>query len=184
MYRDTRGAVDLCHRDGAIKDEVAKNPSRYIKKDPGMMEMLKRLKDDGKKVFLVTNSLYEYTETVMSFLVDPDDTPSGDWVDLFEVVIVGSAKPKFLIDPRQQLFRVNRSDGSLQNTDGVFEINALNPNGAEKFLKKGKVFQGGNWQHLQAMLNNSQTATTSTNQLAFHNNPSARWTKCWRKWRR
>jgi hypothetical protein len=48
---------------------------------------------------------------------------------------------------------VNREDGSLQNTDGVYEIEAMNPNGAEKFLAKGKVFQGGNWQHLQAMLN-------------------------------
>lgn len=153
MYRDVRGAVDLCHRDGVIKDEVARNPSKYIKKDPGMVEMLKRLRDDGKKVFLLTNSLWEYTQTVMSFLVEPSDTPSGDWADLFEVVIVGSAKPKFLVDPYQQLFRVNREDGSLQNTDGVFEIEAMNPNGAEKFLAKGKVFQGGNWQHLQAMLN-------------------------------
>ena len=89
LYRDVRGAVDLCHRDGVIKDEVARNPSKYIKKDAGMVEMLKRLKDDGKKVFLLTNSLWEYTQTVMSYLVDPSDTPSGDWADLFEVVIVG-----------------------------------------------------------------------------------------------
>jgi hypothetical protein len=43
-------------------------------------------------------------------------------------------------------------DGSLKNTDGVFEIEALGPNGAEEFLKMGKVFQGGNWQHLHKML--------------------------------
>jgi 5'-nucleotidase len=43
-------------------------------------------------------------------------------------------------------------DGSLQNTDGVFEIEALGANGAEKFLNMGKVFQGGNWQHLHKML--------------------------------
>lgn len=30
-------------------------------------------------------------------------------------------------------------DGSLKNTDGVFEIDALGPNGAEEFLKIGKV---------------------------------------------
>lgn len=42
-------------------------------------------------------------------------------------------------------------DGSLINTDGVFEMNAL-PNGAEDFLKAGKVFQGGNWQHLHEMM--------------------------------
>jgi hypothetical protein len=39
-------------------------------------------------------------------------------------------------------------DGSLKNTDGVFEIDALGPDGAEQFLEQGKIFQGGNWQHL------------------------------------
>jgi hypothetical protein len=43
-------------------------------------------------------------------------------------------------------------DGSLRNTDGVFEIDSLGKNGAEEFLKMGKVFQGGNWQHLHKML--------------------------------
>ena len=57
-----------------------------------------------------------------------------------------------MLDPYLQLFRVNMEDGSLKNTDGVFEIEALGPNGAEEFLKMGKVFQGGNWQHLQKML--------------------------------
>jgi hypothetical protein len=57
-----------------------------------------------------------------------------------------------MIDPNLNLFRVNPKDGSLLNTDGLFEIEALGPNGAEKFLSKGKTFQGGNWMHLQAML--------------------------------
>jgi 5'-nucleotidase len=57
-----------------------------------------------------------------------------------------------MTDPYLQLFRVNMKDGSLKNTDGVFEIEALGPNGAKKFLEQGKVFQGGNWQHLHAML--------------------------------
>ena len=42
-------------------------------------------------------------------------------------------------------------DGSLKNTDGVYEMNAL-PNGAADFLKEGKIFQGGNWQHLHKMM--------------------------------
>ena len=35
---------------------------------------------------------------------------------------------------------------------GLFDIEALGKNGATKFLQHGKVFQGGNWQHLHAML--------------------------------
>jgi hypothetical protein len=50
------------------------------------------------------------------------------------------------------LFRVNPEDGSLRNTDGLFEIDALGEDGPAKFLAMGKTFQGGNWNHLQAML--------------------------------
>jgi hypothetical protein len=28
LYKDVRGAVDLCHRDGSIKREVANNPAK------------------------------------------------------------------------------------------------------------------------------------------------------------
>lgn len=66
--------------------------------------------------------------------------------------IVGSCKPAYMIDKYLNLFRVKPEDGSLLNTDGLFEIEALGENGAELFLKEGKTFQGGNWMHLQAML--------------------------------
>merc|ERR1712232_148850 len=76
----------------------------------------------------------------------------NEWVDLFDLVVVGSCKPAYLIDPYLDLFRVNPKDGSLLNTDGVYEINALGENGAQKFLGQGTIFQGGNWKHLTAML--------------------------------
>ena len=66
--------------------------------------------------------------------------------------IVGSCKPAYMLDPYLSLFRVNPEDGSLRNTDGLFEIEALGKNGAEKFLAQGKTFQGGNWLHLHSML--------------------------------
>lgn len=57
-----------------------------------------------------------------------------------------------MLDPYLALFRVKPEDGSLLNTDGLFEIEALGPDGAKQFLDHGKTFQGGNWKHLQAML--------------------------------
>lgn len=32
MYKDVRAAVDLCHRDGTLKQMVAKDPKRYEEK--------------------------------------------------------------------------------------------------------------------------------------------------------
>jgi 5'-nucleotidase len=50
IYRSIRESVDLCHRDGVIKDEVARNPEKYIVLDKGM------------------NSFWEYTSTAMNYL--------------------------------------------------------------------------------------------------------------------
>ena len=68
VYRDIRESVDLCHRDGVIKDEVAINPEKYLVLDDGMIPMLRRYRKDGMKLFLLTNSFWEYTSTAMNFL--------------------------------------------------------------------------------------------------------------------
>jgi 5'-nucleotidase len=157
LYRDIRACIDLCHRDGVIKDEVARHPDKFIQLDKGMIPMLQRYRESGVKVFLLTNSLWEYTSTAMNYLyheklVDDETQKKNEWLDLFDVVIVGSCKPAYMLDRYLNLFRVNPSDGSLHNTDGTYEIDALGVDGASKFLANGKTFQGGNWLHLQAML--------------------------------
>ena len=183
IYRQVRECVDLCHRDGVIKDEVARNPQKYIVWDQGLIPMLQRYRESGVKVFILTNSLWEYTSTAMNYLyhgkkVDDETLQRNEWLSLFDIwcvvaftrldklfvpcrpsyrdtflfSIVGSCKPAYMLDPYLNLFRVNPQDGSLKNTDGCFEIEALGENGAQKFLDQGKTFQGGNWLHLHSML--------------------------------
>ena len=55
-FRDVRHAVDLCHQDGVIKDQVAIEPSKYIIPDDNLVPMLTQYRLAGKKVFLLTNS--------------------------------------------------------------------------------------------------------------------------------
>jgi HAD superfamily 5'-nucleotidase-like hydrolase len=149
IYRDVRRAVDLCHRDGTIKRRVAEEPAKYIEYDPHLIPTLKRLKRSGRKTFLLTNSLWEYTNVVMNFLMgNPPGLLELDWLDLFDVVIVGANKPAFLTDPRLWMYRVDprSKEGYLSNTEGVIDGNA------EAFLREGKVLQGGNYTHLQEIL--------------------------------
>ena len=68
LYKEMRESVDLCHRDGVIKDEVARNPEKYIVLDKGMIPMLHQYRESGVKLFLLTNSLWEYTSTAMNYL--------------------------------------------------------------------------------------------------------------------
>ena len=69
LFRDVRHAVDLCHQDGVIKDQVAIDPAKYIVPDDNLVPMLTQYRLAGKKVFLLTNSLFDYTNVVMNFLV-------------------------------------------------------------------------------------------------------------------
>lgn len=143
IYKDVRRSVDMCHRDGSIKDVVAKDPQRYVQQDETLIPMLRRLRKSGRKVFLLTNSLWNYTDTVMSFLYGDE---GGKWIDLFDVIITGSAKPAFMLDTRIPLYRCDPATGMLSNTDGVYEESA------SEYLGRGKCFQGGNFTHLHDML--------------------------------
>lgn len=68
LYRDVRQSVDLCHRDGVIKNEVARNPDKYLVLDQGMIPMLRRYREEGVKLFLLTNSFWEYTSTALNYI--------------------------------------------------------------------------------------------------------------------
>jgi len=147
LYRDVRHAVDMCHRDGAIKDAVMKDPSRHIIHDEGIVPMLLRLRAAGKKVFLLTNSMWEYTTVVMDYLVHHKQGAYAHikWEDLFDVIIVGARKPAFLSDDYLALFQVDKT-GVLRNIEDKDTLSL------ETIGKGNKVFQGGYWQDLHKML--------------------------------
>jgi HAD superfamily 5'-nucleotidase-like hydrolase len=147
IYKDVRRSVDMCHRDGSIKDVVAANPEEYIQNDPGMFDMLQSLRTSGRKVFLLTNSFSEYTDTVMSFMYRAAGHGDGSgWQDLFDVIITGSCKPAFIIDKYRPMYRCDVKTGQLTNTEGPYEETP------EEYLSRGKSFQGGNYTHLHSIL--------------------------------
>lgn len=121
VYADLRAAVDLCHRDGAIKRRVAENPAAYVHRDPALVGLLEGLREAGKKVFLATNSLWDYTNVVMTFLiderVDEEARARADWLEHFDVVFTGTAKPGFFARAND-LFLVDPRTGTLRNTQG------------------------------------------------------------------
>lgn len=163
MYKDVRAAVDLCHRDGTLKQMVAKDPQRYINDDTSILPMLEMLRDSGRSTFLVTNSLWDYTNVVMNFLCRKENGGGGaalsfDWLKYFDVIITGSAKPGFFHeDNRANLFEVVPDSGMLLNTDNgtpmaqvgrpVLQPPSNNLNYA------CRVFQGGSVGHLHKLLN-------------------------------
>ncbi|XP_050267463.1 uncharacterized protein LOC126712244 isoform X1 [Quercus robur] len=162
MYKDVRAAVDLCHRDGTLKQMVAKDPKRYINEDTAIVPMLKMLRDSGRATFLVTNSLWDYTNIVMNFLcesrtINGSNPINFDWLQYFDVVITGSAKPGFFHeDNRANLFEVEPESGMLVNTDNgspMAQVGSSSPTLSLKGPNKMcRVFQGGSVGHLHKLL--------------------------------
>ncbi|GLU04437.1 hypothetical protein SLE2022_215850 [Rubroshorea leprosula] len=163
MYRDVRAAVDLCHRDGSLKQMVARDPKRYINEDTAIVPMLKMLRDSGRSTFLVTNSLWDYTSIVMNFLCGGrtlyGSIPCNlDWLQYFDVVITGSAKPGFFNEDKfANLFEVDLESGMLLNTDNGTPMSQVGTTSpiilpVEESNKRCRVFQGGNVGHLHKLL--------------------------------
>jgi 5'-nucleotidase len=103
LYDDIREAIDTVHRDGSLKAEVKKDLDRYLVKDPELGPALHRLRSGGKKLFLLTNSLWDYTEAVMSYVLDGVLAEYPSWKNYFDAVITGAAKPAFFSERRPLL---------------------------------------------------------------------------------
>ncbi len=52
MYVDVRGAMDLSHADGSIKEKIAEDPDRYLLFDPELPETLRRFRAHGYRLFV------------------------------------------------------------------------------------------------------------------------------------
>ena len=152
LWTDMRKAVDRCHRDGVIKKTVARDPSKYIIHDANLFPMLRQFKEAGFKVFLLTNSLFDYTQVVMNYLFAKlaGDEKNNNWMEVFDVIIVGGNKPAFLTDEgKLPLLRItDTSSGKLENIDSI----PRTPAEVETFISRGKCFQGGNAQMLHQLL--------------------------------
>jgi len=165
MFDEIRKSVDLCHRDGSLKTEVAKDPAKYIVPDESLKELLTTLKTSGRSVFLLTNSLFDYTNVVMNFLISgkTGEEKNLDWLEYFDSVFVGSMKPNFFTQDNNIIFEVDAKTYMLKNTDSggpLTPIGGSDIDTSSSSSKIGdgantydsKVYQGGSYVHLMDSL--------------------------------
>ena len=70
IFQDVRNAVDYIHIHGDLKDKTTENMELYLKKDDRLPMFLSRIKESGAKIFILTNSEYNFTDRVMEYLFD------------------------------------------------------------------------------------------------------------------
>jgi 5'-nucleotidase len=130
LFEDIRASIDEAHADETLKTVIKGDLPGYIQKDPRLAETLHKLRSSGRKLFLLTNSLFDYTDAVMRFLLDGERGAYPSWRNYFDVVIVGGAKPAFFSESRPFL--------------AIDPATAQPVPGAVSRLAQGRVYQGGN----------------------------------------
>jgi len=131
LFGDIRMAIDEAHRDDTLKSVIKSDLGSFIIKDPLLAETLHKFRSSGKKLFILTNSLYDYTSVVMSYLLDGERKAYPSWRNYFDIVIVGGAKPAFFNEQRPFVQIDPATSAPLVN-------------GEIKHLSRDKVYQGGN----------------------------------------
>ena len=134
LAADLLHAVDQSHRDGSLKNEVARNLDRYIEKDEAVVRGLERYLRHDKRLFILTNSDYEYTKLLLDYAINPFLQDGRTWLDLFEIVVTNAQKPRFFFD-HLRFMKINPADGTMTNFDDTLRRGVYQGGGAEKFAK-------------------------------------------------
>ena len=135
LFTDIRECIDEAHRDGTILDEVTRDLPRYVERDPMLAQTLHKLRSAGKRLFLLTNSRWAYTEKMMTYLLGGAMPEYPSFRHFFDVLIVAAAKPAFFQEARPLL----RRDGS--------EVRE-----ASLPLERGAIYEGGNLHDFEAAI--------------------------------
>jgi HAD superfamily 5'-nucleotidase-like hydrolase len=132
LFADIRECIDEAHSDGTILDAVLSDLPRFVVKDLDLAPTLHKFRSAGRKLFLLTNSRWPYTDKMMTYLLGGSMPEYPTWRHFFDVVIVAAQKPAFFQQRRPLEERIG---------------DELRP--ATFPLERGKIYQGGNLHDLE-----------------------------------
>ena len=70
IFQDIRQAVDAIHGNGMLKSKTVENIEMYVNDDGDKLTLLfDRMRENNAKVFLLTNSGFEYTDVSLKMNV-------------------------------------------------------------------------------------------------------------------
>ncbi|MGO8996459.1 MAG: HAD-IG family 5'-nucleotidase, partial [Polyangiaceae bacterium] len=148
VFTDIRESIDEAHRDGTILNAVTSELPRFVHRDDNLAPTLHKLRSAGKKLFLLTNSRWTYTDQMMGYLLGHAMAEYPTWRNYFDVVIVAATKPAFFQERRPLLERDGEDGASAhragRSTPGVQPANFP--------LERGRIYEGGNLQDLERAL--------------------------------
>jgi HAD superfamily 5'-nucleotidase-like hydrolase len=136
LWEHIRECIDLAHRDGSIKTIIiGERLSDYVEGDPALAETLHKFRSSGKRLFLLTNSAWDYTARLMGYLLDGTLAAYPSWRSYFDVIVVSAGKPEFFTEARPFVDLDAEGLPLLHSSTGPF--------------LRGRVYSGGNLKEFQ-----------------------------------
>lgn len=181
LFDDVRSAIDGIHRDGSLKTVIMDDLTKYIADDPELPIMLHKLRSAGKRLFVLTNSYWQYTDALMSHLLDNKLKEYAHWRAYFDIVLVGGRKPGFFTE-REPFLELDVDGNEEKDADGAAiappskkttdkkseagieglvqahtgfggdsDTARIAGEASTKYFEKGKCYQGGNMEAFERM---------------------------------
>ncbi len=118
MHRLVKQVLDEAHLEGRLKAEIVSHPERFVELDPEIPRALLDQRGAGKKLMLITNSEWPYTQAMMTYAFDRYLPAGMNWRDLFDLVVVAARKPAFFLG-EQPIFELASEEGLLAPVVGL-----------------------------------------------------------------
>lgn len=100
LYHDVTSAIGSIHP--VIHKKLdEKTIGQYLEKNEMLSIFLKHLKDNGKKMFVITNSPFQFVDNGMKHMI------GDDWQSFFDIVVVQARKPKFFTQQSRPFRKYN-----------------------------------------------------------------------------
>jgi HAD superfamily 5'-nucleotidase-like hydrolase len=93
LYEDVRRMIDEAHADGSLKGVITADLEQHIRVDQELRTVLEEFRRSGKKLFLLTNSEWTYTDALLRFILQRGRGAPAHWSELFDFVVVEARKP-------------------------------------------------------------------------------------------
>ncbi|XP_009630701.1 uncharacterized protein [Nicotiana tomentosiformis] len=137
LYKAVGKALFRAHVEGQLKSEIMSKPELFVEPDPELPLALLDQKEAGKRLLLITNSDYHYTDKMMQHSFNRYLPNDMNWRDLFEMVIVSSRKPEFF-QMSHPMYEVVTGEGLMRP---CFKA------------RPGGLYSGGSAQMIESSLN-------------------------------
>lgn len=141
LFRRVRKASDDAHMEGRLKAEIMGEPERFVDLDADMPLALLDQKQAGKKILLVTNSDWTYTNPMLSYAFDRFLQGGQTWRNVFDIAIAGAGKPQFF-SLSMPVFEVVGDEWLLRRHRGLLTSDRLYMGGNASLVEESLGLRG------------------------------------------